>query len=198
MVLLLNFPAPSEGVHHSELNTKAFWNNEELGKGTLYISESVLCWISSEGKGFSLQYLSIFIHAVSTDITNFPEPCLYLMVDGKITLGEDQVQNNGHGDLSEAVGDMNLEEEDEVEGEERPNELRFVPDNRNMLDVMFKAMLDCQALNPDPNEPEDDGLDDAVIAPPFNIQVSNGNIEDFEDEYEDEEDEDEQFEDAES
>lgn len=25
------------------------------------------------------------------------------------------------------------------------------------VDVMFKAMLDCQALNPDPNEPEDDG-----------------------------------------
>lgn len=47
---------------------------------------SCLCWKSNSGEGFTLEYPSIYIHAVSRDLNNFPEECLYLMIDGKISM----------------------------------------------------------------------------------------------------------------
>ncbi|GIY14138.1 methylosome subunit pICln, partial [Caerostris darwini] len=84
MVFLKNFPAPTEGIHHIEPETRVYFDKECLGKGTVHISENVLCWISSTGSGFSIEYRSITVHAVSIDKANFPEPCIFLMTDGKI------------------------------------------------------------------------------------------------------------------
>ncbi|CAL1293673.1 unnamed protein product [Larinioides sclopetarius] len=198
MVLLKNFPAPTEGIHHSEPDTRAYFGDECLGKGTLYISESVLCWLSSDGDGFSLKYPSIYIHAVSKDLNNFPHPCIYLMVDGRIKLGED-TSGEETQQLVNAIDSMHVGDgEDE---EENTNEIRFVPDNTNMLDTIFRAIMDCQALNPDPEQDDDEDDDGVVIAPSFNIQVANGELEDFEngdEEYEEDMDDEDQFEDAES
>ncbi|KAG8199805.1 hypothetical protein JTE90_000897 [Oedothorax gibbosus] len=135
--MVANLSVPCEGVRHTEFNTRAFWEDDELGNGTLYITESVLSWISSEGKGFSLKYPSIFIHAVSTDANNFPEPCLYLKIDGKIALRDAADVSNG--DLVDDVEDMSLNsEEDESDDEDdivESNELRFVPENSVMSQV---------------------------------------------------------------
>ena len=45
---------------------------------------SVVIWRNSSGQGFSLQYPSISLHAVSRDLAAFSQECLYLMVDGKL------------------------------------------------------------------------------------------------------------------
>lgn len=39
MVILVNHPPPTEGLHHVEQNVTAFYKDKNLGKGTLYIAE---------------------------------------------------------------------------------------------------------------------------------------------------------------
>ncbi|XP_042896171.2 methylosome subunit pICln [Parasteatoda tepidariorum] len=196
MVIMINFAPPEEGIHHQEPNTVAYYGNKELGKGTVYITENIFCWVSHKGEGFSLEYPNIFIHAVSRDVTHFPHECLFLMIDGKFSLGE-VCEGAEDSDLVQEINALRVsEEEEEEDGEEpMPSELRFIPENKNMLDVMFRALTDCQALNPDPADISDD---DEGIMPSFNIE--NGFVEeegDEEDEGEYDMDED-QFEDAEA
>ena len=55
-----------------------------------------------------------------------------------------------------------LIDEDDDERDEKPvPELRFVPENLANLDQMFKALSECQLLNPDPEDlsPDDDEED---------------------------------------
>ena len=40
-------------------------------------------------------------------------------------------------------------------------EIRFVPDDKNMLDTMFNVMSECQALHPDEDDSGDEDLEDA-------------------------------------
>lgn len=39
MVVVTSLPPPSHGVRHEQPSTKAFINDREIGKGTLYIAE---------------------------------------------------------------------------------------------------------------------------------------------------------------
>ncbi|KFM68143.1 Methylosome subunit pICln, partial [Stegodyphus mimosarum] len=197
-MLLKNYAPPTEGIHHAEPNVTAYFGDKNLGKGTLYISESVLCWLTSSGDGFSLSYPSIYIHAISKDLNNFPYECLYLMIDEKITISEvSEIQDEVSEDqeLRSALNNLAVEEEEDDSLE--PAEMHFVPDNKNMLDVMYKALCDCQALHPDsPTKDEDD--DDEIVLPPISIQHANGVLEEMDDVVEDDSDMDEeQFEDAE-
>lgn len=136
MVILTSFPPPEEGIRHREDATTAFIQSRGLGKGTLYIAESRVSWVGQDSSGFSLEYPSVALHALSRDLQAFPEECLYLMIDGD--LGEEQEPNeNG-------------------EDEERPaSEIRFVPEDKSHLEAMYRAMTECQALHPDPAQPGD-------------------------------------------
>ncbi|XP_013775248.1 methylosome subunit pICln-like [Limulus polyphemus] len=135
MVVITSFPPPTEGIRHREPNTIAHIKSRDLGKGTLYIAESRLSWVGENGQGFSLEYPSICLHAVSRDLNAFPCECLYLMIDAEL-------ESNGEEQNGES-------QEDE---ESKTSEVRFVPENTGVLDAMFKAMMDCQALHPDPDD----------------------------------------------
>lgn len=141
MVILTSFPPPEEGIRHREDATTAFIQSRGLGKGTLYIAESRVSWVGQDSSGFSLEYPSVALHALSRDLQAFPEECLYLMIDGD--LGEEEEPNeNG-------------------EDEERPaSEIRFVPEDKSHLEAMYRAMSECQALHPDPAQPGDSDEDD--------------------------------------
>lgn len=141
MVILTSFPPPEEGIRHREDATAAFIQSRGLGKGTLYIAESRVSWVGQDSSGFSLEYPSVALHALSRDLQAFPEECLYLMIDGD--LGEEEEPNeNG-------------------EDEERPaSEIRFVPEDKSHLEAMYRAMSECQALHPDPAQPGDSDEDD--------------------------------------
>ncbi|XP_077556035.1 chloride nucleotide-sensitive channel icln isoform X2 [Haemaphysalis longicornis] len=141
MVILTSFPPPEEGIRHREDATTAFIQSRGLGKGTLYIAESRVSWVGQDSSGFSLEYPSVALHALSRDLQAFPEECLYLMIDGD--LGEEQEPNeNG-------------------EDEERPaSEIHFVPEDKSHLEAMYRAMTECQALHPDPAQPGDSDEDD--------------------------------------
>ncbi|KAL1916551.1 uncharacterized protein VTP21DRAFT_5742 [Calcarisporiella thermophila] len=91
----------------------------ELGKGDLVVREDKLYFFSSQTSvGFSIDYPSIIIHAVSRTFEG--GQCIYCQLD--VNEGE--------------------------EGEEQPVELRFVPDDLGSLDAIYMALCDCAALHP--------------------------------------------------
>ncbi|XP_012264790.1 methylosome subunit pICln [Athalia rosae] len=162
MVVLSNFLPPREGIRHEEPETTLYVNEREIGKGTIYVTESQLSWVNgATGQGFSLQYPHISLHAVSRDQQVHPRQCLYIMVDTKLDFP----------DIPEMLpvgprsgGDQD-EDEDEDDSEPEMTEMRFAPENVNSLDAMFQAMSQCQALHPDPQDSfldaEEDIFEDA-------------------------------------
>lgn len=143
MVVLSNFLTPREGIRHEERNTTAYINEREIGKGTLYITESALCWVNYETQqGFSLEYPHISLHAIAKDEQTHIRQCLYIMIDAKIDFPDVTLYTNG---------DRAPENCDE-ESDTPMSEMRFAPDNTINLEAMFQAMNQCQALHPDPQE----------------------------------------------
>ncbi|XP_033223452.1 methylosome subunit pICln [Belonocnema kinseyi] len=151
MVVLSNFLAPEEGVRHEEQETTLYVNDKEFGKGTLYITESVLSWVKNDTRqGFSLEYPHITLHAISRDEQVHPRHCLYVMVDAKVDLPDE----------ARTPSESNSDEEDEDDSDAPMTEMRFAPDNTNNLDAMFQAMSQCQALHPDPHDSFSDAEED--------------------------------------
>ncbi|XP_075858450.1 methylosome subunit pICln isoform X2 [Microcebus murinus] len=139
-------PGPAEGLRQQQPDTEAVLNGKGLGTGTLYIAESRLSWLDGSGLGFSLEYPTISLHAVSRDLNAYPREHLYVMVNAKF--GEES---------KESVADE--EEEDSDDDVEPITEFRFVPSDKSALEAMFTAMCECQALHPDPEDEDSDDYD---------------------------------------
>ena len=107
---------------------------------------SRLSWLDGSGLGFSLEYPTISLHAVSRDLSAYPREHLYVMVNAKF--GEES---------KESVADE--EEEDSDDDIEPISEFRFVPSDKSALEAMFTAMCECQALHPDPEDEDSDDYD---------------------------------------
>ncbi|XP_005699556.1 PREDICTED: methylosome subunit pICln isoform X2 [Capra hircus] len=148
MSFLRSFPPPgsAEGLRQQQPDTEAVLNGKGLGTGTLYIAESRLSWLDGSGLGFSLEYPTISLHAVSRDLNAYPREHLYVMVNAKF--GEES---------KESVADE--EEEDSDDDIEPIAEFRFVPSDKSALEAMFTAMCECQALHPDPEDEDSDDYD---------------------------------------
>ncbi|KAI4479019.1 hypothetical protein M0804_011481 [Polistes exclamans] len=148
MVVLSSFLAPQEGIRHEEPNTTVYVNSREVGKGTLYITESVLSWIDSETQqGFSLNYQHISVHAISQDQQIHPRQCLYIMVED-------------FSDVQLSPSTENDSDNEDDEGDTPTTEMSFVPDDSTNLEAMFEAMNQCQALHPDPQDSFSDDEED--------------------------------------
>lgn len=153
MVILTSFPPPSVGIRHTQPNTLAHVQASDLGKGTLYIAESRVSWVSDAGQGFSLEYPAISLHAVSRDVSTYPHDCLYLLLDARI----DELTT---GQPVEHAVNENEDEDDRVD----VTEIRFIPEDATTLECMFRSMSECQALHPDPADSvtdEDESDDDS-------------------------------------
>ncbi|XP_065738258.1 methylosome subunit pICln isoform X2 [Phocoena phocoena] len=85
MSFLKSFPPPgsAEGLRQQQPDTEAVLNGKSFGTGTLYIAESRLSWLDGSGLGFSLEYPTISLHAVSRDLNAYPREHLYVMVNAK-------------------------------------------------------------------------------------------------------------------
>uniref|UniRef100_A0A3Q4HSR1 Methylosome subunit pICln n=1 Tax=Neolamprologus brichardi TaxID=32507 RepID=A0A3Q4HSR1_NEOBR len=138
MVLLNNLHPPTEGVRHEQAETTAVMDGQRLGCGTLYVAETRLSWFDSSGLGFSLEYPSIGLHAISRDVSTYPQEHLYVMVNAD----DDDDGSSDGGDDDEDEGPI--------------TEIRFVPSDKAALESMFSAMCECQALHPDPEDDDSD------------------------------------------
>lgn len=121
---------------------------DDCNRGTLYIIESVLAFISTTGRGFQLEYPSITLHAISRAESGSH---LYCQLDEAST------------------GDQPASDE----GDSPMRELKIVPERVEALEQIFESMSSCAALHPDP-EDEVDGNDDAFVDS-SNFEVFNGN-----------------------
>lgn len=137
---MTSFPPPTEGLHHVEEKTEAFIQEKSYGVGTLYIATERLSWCDSLGHGFSLEYPSISLHAICRDTSQFPHECIYCMMESPL----DDNENDGASDDSTG----------------RVGEVRFVPEDKSKLEVMFRALSDCQILHPDPEEQDEEEDED--------------------------------------
>jgi len=145
MVVVTSLGPPEEGLRHTEPNTLTYINEKGLGKGSLYISESRVSWVGDAGHKFSLEYEHIALHAVSRDTSGFPHSeHLYLMIDKKL------VDSDGMPTPTSTPESSDVDDEDEADDGEDMTEIRFVPENKDCLQDLFKAMSECQALHPDP------------------------------------------------
>jgi len=155
MVVVTDLGPPEEGVRHTQDKTEVYLNQRSLGMGTLYISESRVSWVGITSKGFSLEYPHIAVHAISKDLTQFHQECLYLMIDVRL------MDSDSTPASSSAGSDM---EDNEEESEGGMTEIRFVPDDKASLLRLFEAMNECSALHPDEDasDPEDveEGVDE--------------------------------------
>uniref|UniRef100_A0A4W6FHS1 Methylosome subunit pICln n=1 Tax=Lates calcarifer TaxID=8187 RepID=A0A4W6FHS1_LATCA len=118
MVLLKNLHPPTEGVRHEQAETTAVMDGQRLGCGTLYVAETRLSWFDGSGMGFCLEYPTIGLHAISRDVSAYPQEHLYVMVNGKLS-GEEKL----HAEMAEKPG--------------RITEIRFVPSDKAALESMF-------------------------------------------------------------
>ena len=84
MVVVTSLGPPEEGVRLKVDNVATFINRKQLGMGALFISEARVSWVGIQGQGFSLEYPHIALHAVSRDLTQFHQECLYLMIDVRL------------------------------------------------------------------------------------------------------------------
>ncbi|XP_045930889.1 methylosome subunit pICln [Micropterus dolomieu] len=84
MVLLKSLRPPTDGVRHEQAETTAVMDGQKLGCGTLYVAETRLLWFDGSGMGFSLEYPTIGLHAISRDVSAYPQEHLYVMVNGKL------------------------------------------------------------------------------------------------------------------
>ncbi|CAL1545569.1 unnamed protein product [Lymnaea stagnalis] len=158
MVLLVNHSVPTEGIRHREPNVTTNIEGNDIGSGTLYITESFVLWLNDGDQGIQLEYKLICLHAISRDRQNFPHEHLLCHYVGKLPgLNEDNESDE--------------ENEDDKESESELLEIRFVPQNKESLQPMFEALANCQTLHPDSDcqlsgddfeDADDDGSGDGI------------------------------------
>lgn len=164
MVVLKNLRPPTEGVRHEQAETTAVMGGQKLGCGTLYVAETQLSWFDGAGLGFSLEYPTIGLHAISRDVSAYPQEHLYVMVNGKV--GEENEAEMAEKAADEEEGDDSSSSGDDEE-DGAITEIRFVPSDKAALESMFSAMCECQALHPDP---EDDDSDDDFEGEEYDVE----------------------------
>ncbi|XP_061916653.1 methylosome subunit pICln [Entelurus aequoreus] len=152
MVLLQNLRPPTEGVKLQQADTTAVMDGNKLGCGTLYVAETRLSWFDGAGLGFCLEYPTIGLHAISRDVSAYPQEHLYVMVNGKLS-EENEAEMADKAAEEEDDGGSSDGGDDE---EGAITEIRFVPGDKAALDSMFAAMCECQALHPDPEDDDSD------------------------------------------
>ncbi|KAF7652502.1 hypothetical protein LDENG_00095920 [Lucifuga dentata] len=110
-------------------------------------------WFDGMGMGFSLEYPSIGLHAISKDVSAYPQEHLYVMVNGKLS-------EENEAEMAEKAPDEEADEDDEdssgCDDDGVITEIRFVPSDKAALESMFSAMCECQALHPDPEDDDSD------------------------------------------
>ncbi|XP_056139544.1 methylosome subunit pICln [Lampris incognitus] len=179
MVLLKSLPPPTEGVRHEQAETTAVMDGKGLGCGTLYVAETRLSWFDGSGLGFSLEYPTISLHAISRDLSAYPQEHLYVMVNAKLSdENEAEMRENAHDRGDE---DASSSDDDDDDDEGVITEIRFVPSDKAALENMFSAMCECQALHPDP---EDDDSDNDFEGEEYDVEEAEaehgqGNIPTF-------------------
>ncbi|XP_059449477.1 chloride conductance regulatory protein ICln [Corylus avellana] len=111
--------------------------------GTLYISTKQVIWLSDvdRAKGYAVDFLSLSLHAISTDPEAYPSPCIYAQIETEAD------EDESEGSDSESSDALDLS---------KITEMRLVPSNPSQLDTLFDIFCQCAELNPEPIDEEEE------------------------------------------
>ncbi|XP_013114932.2 methylosome subunit pICln [Stomoxys calcitrans] len=153
MVIIGQVHPPNEGIVFTTDNVQLKVDQQTVGKGNVYISQSSLMWKPNNN---GLQGISIFWKRISVHgITNAPTKAIYLVIDRQFKWPNTDSQNagNGNGHAAEANGDGDNSDSDEEvfqdAEEDQITECWLLPEDTNVVDTMYQAMTECQSLHPD-------------------------------------------------
>ncbi|CAH1099017.1 unnamed protein product [Psylliodes chrysocephalus] len=148
MVVINSFKYPESDIRCQSEDVRVFLDKKDLGKGTLFVSESTLCWRQREDIGFTIGYPSISLHAISKDTNIHPKDCVYIMTDGHITMPGELPPPKEEDDDSDCESNADI------------SEILLIPANDESISQIYEAIKICQELNPDPMDDEDDDNED--------------------------------------
>ncbi|KAH7664687.1 ICln protein [Dioscorea alata] len=136
----LDADAGEELMHVQPGVSIALGSHPPESPGNLYITSRRVVWLSDaeKDKGYAVDFLSVSLHAVSTDPEAYPLPCIYAQIE----TGCDEDEESGGSD-SEQQEDFNLS---------KITEMRLVPSDPSQLDALFEIFCRCAELNPDIHE----------------------------------------------
>ncbi|CAH8824814.1 unnamed protein product [Trichobilharzia szidati] len=157
-------------VHFMRSDISLYEDSSLIDTGTVKITESCFSWEGTSLQ-FYIPYLQIALHAIARNTDNqtgnnvFPHPHLLIMVEGdrvwdpnSASESKPQTDENHMAVDETESGDEDASDQDnrDVDFPSTTSILRLVPSDCAHLEDMFKALADCQALNP---HPEDDNSD---------------------------------------
>lgn len=154
MVMVASFQQPESPVRLLQHNVHALLDKNDLGIGTLYVSERNISWQKQDNLGFQIEYNNVTLHGISKDTNIYSRDCLYILTDGRFNT------ENALFSRREENGSGESEEEDEVD----ISELVLAPENTTSLQNIYDAIKECQALNPDMEDAEEEYEDDHLYA----------------------------------
>lgn len=131
------------------------------GLGTLIISNMRVFWIGSNSE-FIVKVTDVVLHAIARE---YEKPCIYCQLDSE----ENDNFVSAVGTISSEANKEEISSDDE-EGIDQQNidvefeELYFIPENEDLLQVMFDAFSHAALLNPD--EEMEEELESELI---FNV-----------------------------
>ena len=137
--------------------------------GTLHVTTRRLVWFpddATEG-GYDVPLRAVAMHAVSSDESEGFRPCIYAQIEGGAPEGSLSRRFTPAETARDAAAgeEDGAAEEDETTELEETTELRLAPADPAALGALFKALCDCAALNPDPEDEmheTDDAEDDEL------------------------------------
>lgn len=153
--------APEDGIVYSAEDVKVKIGDSLIGhSGELHLTESSLIWTCEErNSSIAIPWPRVGVQAVSSN----PDKCIYLMLDINLVwpgFYEGRPQNNGNGVAADGEPGEDEDETDEgheSEGSENEmTEMWLLPSAPAIVDQIYSAMRECQALNPDPGTVSED------------------------------------------
>ncbi|KAH9520092.1 Methylosome subunit pICln [Bulinus truncatus] len=104
----------------------------------IFFLYSCVMWLNSDGLGIQLDYRLICLHAISRDLNAFPHEHLLCHYVGKLP--------GIHCEEDNEINDDDNKDDDSIESELT---IRFIPEDKDSLQLMFDALANCQTLHPD-------------------------------------------------
>ncbi|CAH1980949.1 unnamed protein product [Acanthoscelides obtectus] len=145
-MLINSFKHPDSNIRLQQRDVCAVLDKKDLGNGTLYVSESTLCWQKDdESIGFTIGYHKISLHAISRDTQLCDKECIYVVLDGKMYMPGDEPKE-----------DPDDEDASDADSSSEVTELLLIPENMMLVQTIYETIKVCQELNPDPNDIDDE------------------------------------------
>ncbi|KAJ6647929.1 Methylosome subunit pICln [Pseudolycoriella hygida] len=149
MVVISPITIPEDGRVYESSNVQLKIDDTQLSTGSLYITNNFLLW-QGDGRndGISIPWTRISLHAISID----PVKCVYFILDYRLLWPNVVEHRNGNSNGNSSENDDEVDEGNYEDDDEEMTQMWLIPCDAEEVDKIYNAMIQCQILNPDPND----------------------------------------------